>query len=176
LNLLSFLLSERESAIRSFTIRRVSTSSIPTVLLVSGTVPFLLPYLQDTSGYTVGVLDSHFHGRMRNGRPSGVRIAGLGHVCWHRVRHTSVGGSTLYCCLFGTNMADTEPQVSLLRRTIRHYLDHSIRPAPWSRQFDSDPNILTDDDLLHPASLNVLVKYPTSFSHNGFGLRSLTVE
>jgi hypothetical protein len=145
------------------------------VLLVSGTISFLLPYLQTTTRHAIAVYDSHFSNRLRNGRPTGVSIAGLGHISWHRVRHTSVGGATMFCSLFGTNVATLEPQVTALRRTIRHYLDHSERPSPW-REHMSTTSVISSGDLLHPSALTTQVKYATSFSHNGWGSRPLNID
>jgi hypothetical protein len=150
-----------------------SSPTLPNVRLVSGTLSFLVPYFNDTSTLVVGVVDGHFHGRLRNQRPPGIRLMGLNHVSWERVRHTSVGGCTTFIALFGINQGHISPRTTILRRTIRHFLDHSVRPAPFR---DGAQSFLTGDDILNISNLGSIIKYPTSFSHNGWGMRSLTAD
>jgi hypothetical protein len=142
------------------------------IILVSGSLSFLLVYLQDTSVPYLSVLDHHYSARLRNQRPSGIGVQGMGHVSCHRVRHVAVGGCTLYIVLVGQSGCSIDPSTTQLQRTLRHYIDYSVRsPFLWSVSVTSS---LTPDDLLRPGSLDSPVKYRTPFSHDGLGVRHLT--
>jgi hypothetical protein len=89
--------------------------SPPSVLtLISGSLQFLqhrLTKLATDNTAAIGVLDHHFHGRLRGGRPTGC-LTSL--IQWHRVRHTSVGGATDYCALFGCVGLHIDPHTTTL--------------------------------------------------------------
>jgi hypothetical protein len=62
----------------------------------------------------IGVVNHHFHGRLRNGRPSGLSIQGrTDWNTWTRVRHETVGGSTRFVGLFCSSI-ELFPVISTL--------------------------------------------------------------
>jgi hypothetical protein len=69
------------------------------ICLVSGSLKFLVGLLASQNPHWLGVVDHHFHGRLRNGRPTGYHVLSDTPVYWHRVRHETVGGVTEYHAL-----------------------------------------------------------------------------
>lgn len=61
------------------------------LLLLSGSLKFVAEYIVDIFSPVLFVVDEHFLGRLRNGKPSGIRL--MSHVNWFRYDHQSVGGS-----------------------------------------------------------------------------------
>jgi hypothetical protein len=131
-------------------------------------------HLTQQSGVRLGVVDHHYGGRVRNGRPSGASTPLLSHVSWHRVRHPSLGGVMEFTSLFGLTNLEVEPSSSSLRRSIRHILEFGIRPfyapgcSPPSRTH------YRVDDRLWPGSYGLPVYHHTTFFASGWGSRSLS--
>jgi hypothetical protein len=84
-----------------------ATPTVVDVTLVSGSLHYLVDKLRVQTGRVLGVLEHHFSGRVRNGRPAGIGVLPQGH--WHRVRHPSVGGVTEYCALFCSVHCEVDP-------------------------------------------------------------------
>jgi hypothetical protein len=152
---------------------RSSSDTTTYIRLVSGSLAYLLPYLLEHTGMVLGVLESHHTGRLRHQRPTGIPSRGYEHITWHRIRHTSVAGCTKFCALFGVNSNKLVPKTTTLRRTIRHYLDYSICPGHTTTD---ELDLLTPDDLLHPRHMQSPVRYHTSFTSTGVGVRRLTTD
>jgi hypothetical protein len=79
------------------------------LLLVSGTIHCINSVVSvmgaAPASRIIGVLDFHFHGRLRNGRPSGISLAQkTDWNLWTRDWHETVGGSTRFVGLFCPNM------------------------------------------------------------------------
>ena len=147
-----------------------------TIITVSGSLSYITPFLRDQTLPTVVSLDTHYFGKIRQGRPNGVACTGLGHVDWYRIRHTSVGGASKFVALIGVSGLSLTPSMSPLRRTLRHYIDYSIRPMSWVPVISTPESCLTVDDFIHPSSLEQTIRYATHFSSTGIGYRSLTGE
>jgi hypothetical protein len=83
----------------------VDSPSVNGLTLVSGSLHYtdsVVSVISHTPNTKVlGVLDHHFHGRLRNGRPSGIPVTNrVKWNTWTRVRHETVRGSTRFvsCC------------------------------------------------------------------------------
>jgi hypothetical protein len=73
--------------------------------LVSGSIHYIDSMVSSLSrsatNQVIGVLDHHFHGRLRNGGPSGLAFEHrTDWNYWTRVRHETVGGTTRHVGLF----------------------------------------------------------------------------
>jgi hypothetical protein len=125
-------------------------------------------------GLALGVVDHHFHGRLRNGRPSGLSATTV-HPCltWTRLRHEVVGGTTHYVALFCSSTRFS-PAVTNLRRTLGHIVDYGIRPQCSDITNDRHAKALTLTDRLYLEQLSQMIVYPTHFCCKGFGYQSLT--
>jgi hypothetical protein len=115
--LLMYLLSQWSTSSITFGTLTSTMWSKCDITLISGTMSFVVDKLQSMTSPTLAVVDHHFLGRIRNGRPSGTPLSGLSHVFWHRIRHTSTGGATEYVLLAGVVQLDTYaiPQITDLR-------------------------------------------------------------
>jgi hypothetical protein len=122
----------------------------------------------------LGVIDHHFYGRLRNGRPSGLSIGTSSELLqWTKVQHESVGGVSTFVGLFCT-IFKFDPVVTVLQRSLQHVVDHGIRPTCIR---DTDPRFgkaLTFKDRIHPSTLDKEFIYPTHFCCSGWGWRRLT--
>jgi hypothetical protein len=108
-----------------------SGSSPNCVVLVSGSLTFIDSYVgsacasKDVS--IIGLLDHTFHGRLRNGCPSGISPQRFN--CWNiwnRIRHETVGGATRFVGLFCSSM-EVNPSITTLRRSLNQVVDFGIR-------------------------------------------------
>jgi hypothetical protein len=147
-----------------------------TLTLVSGTIHYIDSLVSTLSQFpsspVIGVLDHHFHGRLRNGRPSNLDVH---RNEWSRVLHETVGGVTRFVGLFCSSM-ELLPVVSTLRRTLHHVVDFGLRPVCVKA---NDPRLiraLTLKHLLHPSFIQQPITYPTHFCCSGVGYRSLTAN
>ena len=133
-----------------------------TIVLVSGSPAF---YHSVTIRYpsltTIYLFDNH-HPKNRL-PPSALPL--------RRLRHSQVGGPTSFVGIVGYHNASVIPASTFLRRTITHFLDHSIRPdvcRPNGRPHHTPNQLLNTNLLSRP------VMYPTSFHASKMGSRSLT--
>jgi hypothetical protein len=136
------------------------------------------------SGPVIGCIERNFTGRLRKGQPSGLTREVLhqprSNSAWHRVRHCSVGGATEFVALFYVVGMELDPQVSSLRRTIRHFVDFGIRPsrgvaAPSPNPIPSSTSYELGDRL-RPENYFLPVTCPSTFHATGWGLRTLTIN
>lgn len=156
------------------------------VLLVSGNLfSYLLPKLEMFQDLNVmGVVDSHCGGRLRNGRPTSKeavctqRLSRLKYTSWHRLRHSSTGGSTDFVGLLAYNNIQGRPIGSQLQHGIRHVFTAGIRPG-------SPPKYLPEknygiyyrlDDRLIPGMYHLPVFCDSPFHATGKGYRVLTSD
>ena len=146
------------------------------ITLVSGSLNYIVPFLRDQTTTTIVSTDTNYHGKIRQGRPNGVMSTGLGHVTWCRVRHLSVGGASKYISLLGVSGVCISPLVSSIRRSLRHFIDYSVKPTSLHPQNNQSSLHLSIDDLIHPDKLNQTVQYSTHFSATGFGYRQLNAN
>jgi hypothetical protein len=82
---------------------------------------------------------------------------------------------THFQSLLGTNLPQYSPERTPLRRTIKHILDYSIKPA-WAKiPLDHTGGILLRlDSKLHPERLTTPVVYHSHFSATGWGSQALS--
>jgi hypothetical protein len=153
-----------------------SPTSSGRLALLSGSMSYLQQWMNTQISPSLGVLDHHYSGRLRCGRPSGMGIIRSGHFVWHRVRHETVGGGTDSATLFCTNKPNIVPITTILRRTISCILDLSIRckvceppPSP-----SHDPSWLNINDRLDPLNVHCSVLAQTYRSRTGWGHRPLS--
>ena len=135
-------------------------------LLVSGSIPFLMQTMTERSA---------MRGMYLFDEPSKSRIKLSGPARWSRLRHATFGGSTNFPAILGTVNLDLTPHRTDLIRTLGHILDHGIKPRVVSATFDHS-QALTSEDRLDPRALVQDIVYRTSFTHNGWGVRSLTPD
>jgi hypothetical protein len=120
----------------------------------------------------LAILDHHFTGRVRNGRPAGVGVTT--HHSWKRIRHATTGGVTDFCGLFCSAHTDVEPNVSTLPQSLLHILGYGCRP-----QYASDPSLSTNcasylpEDRLQLGNFAKPLFYHTLFFASRWGFRSL---
>ena len=96
-----------------------------------------------------------------------------GKARWLRLRHSTFGGATNYAAWLGLLNVELDPVKTGIRRNISHVIDHSLRPERWS---SGDVDLLHPEDRLDPSRLTQVVRYATHFSHDGWGVRSLTPD
>jgi hypothetical protein len=89
------------------------------VSLFSGSVTFLNSSVSRAANLpeslAIAVVDHHFHGQLRNGRPSGLSMEDAHHyLIWTGLRHEVIGGSTHYVALFCAS-EELNPLVTTLR-------------------------------------------------------------
>jgi hypothetical protein len=147
------------------------------LILVSGSLTYVNSVVSSFGApdhnRIIGVVDHHFYGRLRKGRPSGIvsnPIVDLSQ--WTRIRHESVGGVSTFVALFCSVMK-IDPVVTTLQRTLQHVVDYGVRPK-CIRESDSLFQIsLTLKDRIHPAELDRTIVYATHFCCSGWGVRRL---
>jgi hypothetical protein len=92
---------------------------------------------------------------------------------WFHLRHTNFGGPTGFKAFLGTNIETFQPELTDLRRSVAHVLDHGIWPTVRKSDFlGAIPAVR----LLHPSALTTEVLYRSSFTATGWGSRSLTPD
>ena len=95
----------------------------------------------------------------------------INNVKWKRLSATQFGAPVQFTILVGWRGFDLNIQDTKIRRSIKNFIDFSIRPRSTSTQpVDS----YTDSDLLVPDMLSKEIFYSTHFSATGHGCRSLT--
>ena len=92
---------------------------------------------------------------------------------WIRVSHAGVGGVTTGAYLVGSIGVELTQRVPVLQRTIRHFLNYSIRGLPHRGEEDRS-RFYYEDDRLRPLDLARSVVYRSSFSSTGVCSRALT--
>jgi hypothetical protein len=137
------------------------------ITLVSGLLSYIYSLVLSLSHrlcrQVIGVVDHHFYGRHRNGRPSGLNLhSSNSNLVWRRLLHESVGGVTRNVGLFCSN-CDLEPVISTLRRTINHIIDFSVRPRCVQGKEKAENQALTLGDWIYPENLEQLIVYNTQF-------------
>jgi hypothetical protein len=137
-----------------------------TILLVSGSLPFIKSWSLQVSNQVLVLCDEHVRQR---------QTAVDGHLRWQLVRHETFGGVTHFQTLMGSNIPDFEPTRTTLRRTLRHIIDYSLKPR-WSSPPSTRSQTLSLESRLHPGDLTREVCYHTHFSATGWGTRSLSSD
>jgi hypothetical protein len=124
----------------------------------------------------LGLIDHHYHGRIWNGRPSGLEVLRRSDWnSWYRIWHETVGGVTKYAALFCCSEEMT-PRITTIRRTLAHVIDYSILPTcvrasnPWI------PTALTLTDRLYAGHLQQHLFYRSHFCCSGQGSRALSLN
>jgi hypothetical protein len=150
------------------------------VSLISGTLHYVDLVVSNLSvtqlNRVIEVVDHHFYGRLRLGRPSGlVDHPGTSRVRWTRRKHESVGGASMFIGLF-CSMVRLEPTVTILERTLQHVVDHGIRPKCIKENDPLFSTALNLKDRIHPARLDVSFVYSTRFCCTGWGIPLLNAE
>ena len=87
----------------------------------------------------------------------------------HRLPHVKVGGATTSQVLYRYFPSPMHPILSTLRRSVGDYMDYSIPPTT----VNTSEMCLNYKGLLPLSYCSRLVYYPTHFSTNGYGYRSL---
>ena len=134
------------------------------IVLLSGSLAYVREHARLAVHPTMVLCDVHIRGRV-------TKFGGS--FRWFHLRHSSFGGSTSFKAFLGTNIETFQPELTALRRSISHILDHGVRPAMRQADF---PGAVRATRLLHPHDLHVEVLYRTSFTSSGWGSRSLTVS
>lgn len=156
------------------------------IFLISGSLfPFVLSHTETYQSHqTLGVVDAHYEGRLRNGRPTGQnindsqRVNALSNSSWHRFRHLSIGGATNFVSLFSRTQVDTFPIVTSLQRGIRNFLNWSVRPGPPPQHLPENRNgsYYIPDDRLIPGLYELPLLVSSYFHSSGKGYRVLLTE
>jgi hypothetical protein len=175
----SLLCSVHRLGIRRLCFGSTQSFSAQAVTLLSGSLSFLCKQFElSCQQCTVGVVDHHFTGRLRNGVPPGNGHLVPSNVSWHRLRHLSFGGPTKFVTLVGVTATTWSPP-SDLRRTVRHVVDFKVKPKFCHNQ----PNFTAStvhryslDDRLIPGKYNHVLCYPTHFFMSGWGQRCLELS
>jgi len=143
-----------------------SSKPIPedSIVLISGSLPYLINQSMSVSGNCLLLLDEPFRSKQT---PSSTIVA------WKRFRHRTFGGSTSYIALVGFVGESKTPEQSGLTRTIAHVIEYSVPPGP---NLEIDAECYTLDDFLHPDALDRPVRYPTHRSSTGWAVRHLTCD
>ena len=86
-----------------------------------------------------------------------------------RIKHTSVGGATTYEGLYAYSGIKVTPKLSCLQRQVGDFIDYGIPPSTTLPQHQ----FVSHKSLMPVTRLESLVQYPTHFSLNGIGYRTL---
>lgn len=158
----------------------------PHVVLVSGSLfPFVINHMERYQLHrTLCVVDSHYEGRLRNGRPTctnpseSQRVLALINSSWHRFRHVSVGGATNFISLFARTHVSALPKVSKLERGIKHFLNAGVQagPPPKDLPFLRHGLYYMPADRLIPSLYHLPVLVDSYFHMTGKGYRSLRID
>ena len=89
----------------------------------------------------------------------------------HRIDHHKLGGGTNFSGLFCSNPSIARVPQSPLRRSIKDYLDHSVRPSP-----NKPGSFISSNQRLPIQHTTIPVEYRTSFTSAGVGYRELTLK
>lgn len=153
------------------------------VLLSGSLVPYLVTHVDKCRTFrTLGVLDIHYVGRLRNGKPTSkdsVDAAQLSNLeaTWQRLRHSTIGGASEFNALVVRANIAVPTIVSDLQRGIRHFFDAGTRPGPPPSELP--PNRLGHyyqmDDRVVPGHYTLPVLCLSHFHHSGTGFRRLSL-
>lgn len=157
------------------------------LLLVSGRLfEYLVPFLQlFPLRKVLGVVDSYFGSRLRNGRPASNDSVATQHIAtsslikWNRLQHAKIGGATDFIALFvSLNLEIILCKEKILERGIRHFFDAGIKPGPPPEEFRTPRfgHYYLMDDLLVPGLYDLPVLCSTHFHATGQGYRALNLE
>jgi hypothetical protein len=163
---------------RVFYHQQWGSSSTPLVTLVSGSLSYINSLVfttaMSTTNKAIGIIDHHFYGCLRNWRPSGLPVGHGRESCrWTRTRHESVGGASSFVSLFCL-IEPHNPVATILQWTLRHILDHGIRPTCIRDTDTQCEPALTLKDSIHPVALDRSIIYSTQFCCTGWGIHVLT--
>ena len=175
INYITYLISQFTSDQLRWGVYPTLSSNIK-LWMLSGSVDYLSQTARSLGSLPfVAVCDHHCPKPLRKGRPTGVPLQDISSCQWHRIRHETLGGATLYIGLLLTNVVDVTPSSSSLRRSLGDFLDYGARPitiqSPDSRD---SPDFLHIRDLLSLDHLHHPVILPTHLSRTGWGSRFLT--
>lgn len=134
------------------------------IWFVSGPSQFLAQFSTDFDVTIVRLLPGE--GRRPN------YVLKSSHIQWLSLPHTRVGGLTTSRAVLGFLGLPHIAFQQDLHRTVGHALKHSIRPTPCSPIL-KEPHLLTTS-ILPVSRIQMVILYPTHFSHTGWGTRSLT--
>jgi hypothetical protein len=134
------------------------------VVLISGSFAYIRKHSQAATNPMLVLCKDHIRGKVS-------KFGGT--FRWFHLQHASFGGSTLFKAFLGTNIGTFQPELTKLRRTIAHILDHGIRPTVRHVSFKE---AIPATRLLHPSGLQNEVIYRSSFTSTGWGSRSLSVD
>ena len=110
----------------------------------------------------VFLLDSHYSKRK-------LPASGL---ALRRLSHVECGGATNFKCIVGYQNCTHTPVTTTVRRTIKHYLNFSLRPSPQSQTITST---YTPAHILCVHNLKQHVVFSTNFISSGVGQRQLSI-
>ena len=92
-----------------------------------------------------------------------------------RIHHKNVGDATSFAALTSTYNLVISPTTSKIRRTVKHFIDFSLRLRHYDPLMLTYPSFVVPHFPLLPVSKwTPPVWYPSSFSRTGFGSRPLT--
>lgn len=92
-----------------------------------------------------------------------------------RLRHQTVGGATNFSACIGYLNVNVTPIDCTLRRSIKHFLDFSVRPFVFNSISAPLTSYLTPAHILHLHQLHTPIVYPTYMTSTGEGYRRLTI-
>ena len=141
-----------------------SPESIPdqAIILISGSPSFFADNITPYSRHRVAFIsDEHFSKR----KIPHIRLP------LRRLSHAECGGATAYISLMGYHNVSATPHTSSVRRSIKHFLDFSIRPNIVD---SSHPVTYAPVHRLCVRNITRPVVYSTGFISSGVGQRSLT--
>jgi hypothetical protein len=150
--------------VRFSTLERPNPLDANAIVLVSGSLEYIRHCSILATKPTMVLCDDHIRGKVSKFG---------GSFRWFHLRHTNFGGPTAFKAFVGTNIEAFQPELTELRRSIAHILDHSIRPTVRTADYKK---AIPASRLLHPHSLGDEVLYRSSFTSTGWGSRPLTAD
>ena len=96
-------------------------------------------------------------------------------ACSHplqRIKHWQVGGATSFVALVGHSDPSLRPHKSKLQRTLKHFIDYSLRPTALNR-FSTSPTYSCESKRLPIPLVHEYVGHATHFCASGYGIRKL---
>lgn len=163
----------------------VSLGTFPLFLISGSLFPYVLNLLVYYSDHLlIGVVDAHYSGCLRNGRPTSrcdsdaKLLMDLSDIRWLRLRHSTLGGATEFIGLFVQSISLTPPPPSEIQRGIKHFLDAGIRPGPPPNELPAlqrGHHYITNDRII-PSLYQLPVHYLSYFHRTGFGYQCLSVS
>jgi hypothetical protein len=102
---------------------KFTTNNIPatgSLYLVSGSKAFVQAWSEQVTNLMLVLCDEHIR--------TTKRLHCQGTLRWMVLRHSTFSGVTHFQALLGTNIPGFEPVRTTSKRTIRHVLEHSVKP------------------------------------------------